>query len=184
MTVAADDFTTLTANADFVLEVESKATEDGVSAPVEFDGSDAAVVDVDAASPRYGQVVGWCPMPNTGDELHHQVERHPGSSQVARAGDDRFLQQLTVHATRSECDPVGDAQLVCGRDDVARLRGEVPGSLHAGRRCSDDGAAGRRETRQCPGIGDGPYQATGAPGRVEVRDTMTASEACQLVRAQ
>ena len=30
-----------------------------------------AVVDVDVDSPRYGQVVGWCPMPNVGDELHH-----------------------------------------------------------------------------------------------------------------
>ncbi|WP_153505653.1 selenium-binding protein SBP56-related protein [Cumulibacter manganitolerans] len=30
-----------------------------------------AVVDVDPASDRYGSVVGWCEMPNVGDELHH-----------------------------------------------------------------------------------------------------------------
>ncbi|MEV6159021.1 selenium-binding protein SBP56-related protein [Nonomuraea sp. NPDC052129] len=30
-----------------------------------------AVVDTDADSPHYGQVVGWSELPNTGDELHH-----------------------------------------------------------------------------------------------------------------
>ncbi|MFD1544793.1 selenium-binding family protein [Nonomuraea guangzhouensis] len=30
-----------------------------------------AVIDTDAASPTYGQVVGWTDLPNTGDELHH-----------------------------------------------------------------------------------------------------------------
>ncbi|MEV0347304.1 selenium-binding protein SBP56-related protein [Nonomuraea sp. NPDC050680] len=30
-----------------------------------------AVVDTDAASPHYGQVVGWSDLPHTGDELHH-----------------------------------------------------------------------------------------------------------------
>ena len=29
------------------------------------------VVDVDPASDRYGQVVGWADLPTTGDELHH-----------------------------------------------------------------------------------------------------------------
>jgi len=30
-----------------------------------------AVLDVDAASPDYGRVVGWTDLPYTGDELHH-----------------------------------------------------------------------------------------------------------------
>ncbi|WP_289018039.1 selenium-binding protein SBP56-related protein [uncultured Ornithinimicrobium sp.] len=35
-------------------------------------GKDAlAVVSVDPAAADYGQVVGWCEMPNVGDELHH-----------------------------------------------------------------------------------------------------------------
>ena len=30
-----------------------------------------AVVDLDPNSPTYSDVVGWCEMPNVGDELHH-----------------------------------------------------------------------------------------------------------------
>jgi selenium-binding protein 1 len=56
---------------------------DAASAPAEklayvaaFDRSatrpDAlAVLDTDATSPTYGEVVGWTDLPNTGDELHH-----------------------------------------------------------------------------------------------------------------
>ena len=109
-----------------------------------------AVVDVDAGSGTYGQIVHRTEMPNIGDELHHFGWNACSSachSQLAARHDDRARHAVVAAAHHRHLRAAGaaDQGRDRGRGDQGEARPEraAHGALHA-RRHRHDLDAGRR----------------------------------------
>jgi selenium-binding protein 1 len=102
------------------------------------------VIDVDAGSQRYGQVVGWADLPTLGDELHH-FGWNACSSALAHEGHDAHglqrrylllpgLRSSNVHVYDTHPDPANSSlvKTISAKELADKAGYSRPHTLHCG----------------------------------------------------